>query len=67
MVNTVKHLYAIGDRVYFGNDEDDSDIIVELVEIEEDSDVLGYVLKDEGFIFESSIAYSEKELNGEIK
>jgi hypothetical protein len=54
-------------NVYFGSDEADSDIIVELVEAVEGSDVLGYVLKDEGFLFESSIAYSEKELNGESK
>ena len=67
MINTVKHLYNVGDKVYFGRDECDSDIIVELVEAVEGSDVIGYVLKDEGFLFESSIAYSEKELNGENK
>ena len=67
MINTVKHLYKVGDKVYFGRDECDSDIIVELVEAVEGSDVIGYVLKDEGFLFESSIAYSEKELNGENK
>ena len=61
------HRYNVGEKVYIGLDGEKEDIIVEQVQCTEGSDVLEYVLQNEGFIFESSIAYSEKELNGEIK
>lgn len=61
------HRYNVGETVYIGLDGEESDVIIEQVQAEDGSDVLGYVLQNEGFIFESSIAYSEKELNGEIK
>lgn len=56
-----KHLYSVGEKVYFGDGEQDFDVIVEQVT---ESGMIGYELENAGFIFESSIAYSEKELKG---
>lgn len=58
---SINHRYKIGEVVYFHLGEE-KDEIIKLVSAPGDGDVLGYVLKNEGFLFESSIEYSEKEL-----
>lgn len=63
-MSKLTHRYEIGEKVFLGMDDEVSDIILEKVPAEKGSDVLGYILKDNDFIFESSISYSEKELRG---
>lgn len=60
------HRYAVGELVFFGANGDDSGVITELVHPVNQLAPLGYEIAGEGFLFESSIAYSESELNSDI-
>lgn len=65
-LTTKNHIYKVGEKVYLGMDGR-SDTIIELVPAEGGCDILAYILQEEGYIFESSINYSESEYKGEIK
>ena len=57
------HRYKVGELVYFGFRGEKSGRILELVRSETASDPIGYELDGEGFLFESSVACSETEIN----